>query len=102
MLFDRLSSIESDKATAPKFVRYPKLMKVTVKVTDMGTPPSIFVPLVTIEYGTIDVASLVSRTRVCKHNRALHLNFDHVRPCAVFWQRRASTAASGATATRLA
>ena len=60
MLFDRVSGLESANDEYPRVFRYPKSVKLTVTVTELGAPPSVFAPIVTIEYGSIDVNALQS------------------------------------------
>ena len=57
-LYDRVSSLQSAGAAQPRVLRYPKSVKLTITVTNLGQPPSIFVPIVTIEYGTIEVGAI--------------------------------------------
>ena len=68
-LYDRVSSLQSAGAAQPRVLRYPKSVKLTITVTNLGQPPSIFVPIVTIEYGTIEVDAISERIHL--HARRL-------------------------------
>lgn len=59
VLFDRISALEAADDKHPRVFRYAKSVKLSITVTDLGKLPSVFTPIVTIEYGAIDVDQLL-------------------------------------------
>lgn len=60
VLFDRVSALEAADDEYPRVFRYAKSVKLTITVTELGVEPSVFTPIVTIEYGAVDVNQLLT------------------------------------------
>jgi hypothetical protein len=84
MLFDRLGSLESASATQPKVLRYPQLMKLTVPVTQSGTPPGLFVPILTTQYGSLNVADINAGELSSVVN--MKFEVEYVKNLDSFWE----------------
>eukprot|EP01043_Picozoa_sp_COSAG02_P053263 COSAG02_NODE_5857_length_3984_cov_7.216752_2_plen_614_part_01 len=59
VLFDHVSTREAADDEYPRVFRYAKSVKLTITVTELGVEPSVFTPIVTIDYGAIDVNQLL-------------------------------------------